>query len=645
MGTSGINFMSYLVSRPMVRRGIRHFRRVGPWAFADSIILVTAYLVVYSIRIQTILPISNNHQVLFFSGALALTLATLYLLGGYQRIWSQTSGHDVQVIVTAVSLSTLITFSADLYLRPRPFPLSVVLVANFVALAGFTAIRYRSRLISGLSWRWKTVWHQQFPIQAVRVLIIGAGDTGQVTAWRLKHRAPDGQRYDVIGFVDDDPAKQHMIVEGSRVLGTRADIPRLVEGHRIELITVAIHKISGEDLRDILSYCELTSARIKTIPDVFAVIGSTKAVPLLRDIQAEDLLGRQPLAWHKEVDITPVSHKVVLVTGAAGSIGSELCRQILNYDPVKLILLDNNESGLYDLIAELSNEQTAHKLQPFLADITNRQALNRLLADYRPQVVFHSAAYKHVPILEYYPNEAVRVNIGGTQQLAGLARDYGVERFVLISTDKAVNPACVMGASKRLCELLMRAIANQGGHETLFTSVRFGNVLGSRGSVVPLFTRQIEMGGPVTVTDPEMTRYFMTIPEAVNLVIHAACLTKGDDLFMLRMGEVVRIVELAEHMIRMRGLVPHKDIPITYVGPRLGEKLHEELRRDDEQEVPTLHPHIVELVSSKNGLQPVSFADRLDRLFQQGLDPNREPLAQLRELIAHGEAYQFEHAQ
>jgi FlaA1/EpsC-like NDP-sugar epimerase len=639
----GGKFMSRLISHGVVQQRLKYLQRVGPWLLADAAILVTAYLTIYSIRIETFPAISNNHhQIAFLGGALAVALTALYLLGGYQRIWSRTSGHDVQVIVAAVGLSTLVTGIADWFLRPRPFPLSVVLVANFVALAGFSAIRYRSRLLSGLFWRWKVVWHEQFPVQAVRVLIVGAGDTGQVTAWRLKHRSPDGQRYDVIGFVDDDPAKQHMVVEGSRVLGTCEDIPYLVETHGVELVAVAIHNISGRDLRGILSCCELTPARIKIIPDVFAVIGSKTGTPLLRDIQAEDLLGRQPLAWHEEVDITPVSHKVVLVTGAAGSIGSELCRQILKYDPVKLIMLDNNESGLHDLVIELSHERTSGQLQPFLADITDRQSLNRLFAHYHPQVVFHSAAYKHVPMLEYHPNEAVRVNIGGTQQVAGLARDYGVERFVLISTDKAVNPSSIMGASKRVCELLMHSLAHQDGHRTLFTSVRFGNVLGSRGSVVPLFNRQIEVGGPVTVTDPEMTRYFMTIPEAVNLVIHAACLTTGGDLFMLRMGEVVRIVELAERMIRLRGLVPHKDIPIRYVGLRPGEKLHEQLRGDHEQEIPTRHPHIVKLVSRTNGLHPVSFSDRLDRLFQKGLDDTQEPLIQLREIIALGESHQLE---
>jgi FlaA1/EpsC-like NDP-sugar epimerase len=344
------------------------------------------------------------------------------------------------------------------------------------------------------------------------------------------------------------------------------------------------------------------------------------------------------VGWHEDVDVSAVSHKVVLVTGAAGSIGSELCRQILLYSPVKLILLDNNESGLHDLITELSTEPFVSRLQPFLADITNRKMVSHLFETYRPQIVFHSAAYKHVPMLEYFPDEAVRVNIGGTYQLAELARDYKVERFVLISTDKAVHPSSVMGASKRICELLMHAFSEQGNHKTLFTSVRFGNVLGSRGSVVPTFDRQIDAGGPITVTDPEMTRYFMTIPEAVNLVIHAACLTRGDDLFMLRMGEVVRIVDLAERMIRLRGLVPYKDIAIKNVGLRPGEKLHEELRSDDEEEILTLHPHIVELVRSKNGLQPESFSQRLSQLCHKGLDPGHSPLDQLREIISLGEA-------
>lgn len=636
--------MSSLNHKIPFQRYRRFLKRAVPLAFADALILILAYLATYAIRIETFPTSLTYEEVVFLFAAALATVFALFLFGGYQRIWSKTSGHDVQVIVSAAAVSTAALGTLDFFLRPRPFPLSVVLFGSLIAMTGFVAVRYRSRLISGLSWRWRAVWHLEFPETTARVLIVGAGDSGQITAMRLKHRAPENFKgVKIVGFVDDDPLKQRMIVEGCRVLGTHADIPDLVEKHRVDLIIVAIHNIDGPGFRDILCYCERTTARIKIVPDVFAVLNGASGAQPLRDVQAEDLLGRQAIGWHEAVDAASISNKVVLVTGAAGSIGSELCRQLLAYHPVKLLMLDNNESGLHDLVTELKTEQTKDILVPFLADITNRQTLIRLFEDYRPQVVFHSAAYKHVPVLEDYPNEAVRVNIGGTQQVAGLARDYGTQRFVLISTDKAVNPTCVMGASKRVCELLMHALANQGGSHTLFTSVRFGNVLGSRGSVVPTFNRQIDAGGPLTVTDPEMTRYFMTIPEAVNLVIHAACLTRGDDLFMLRMGEVVRIVELAERMIRLRGLVPYKDIPITFVGVRSGEKLHEELHSDAEKSIPTIHPYIVELVSLRNGLQPVSFSDTLNKLFRTGLDENQDALAQLQAVIALGEAYQLSH--
>jgi FlaA1/EpsC-like NDP-sugar epimerase len=613
-------------------------KRALPLALADVLILLTAYLIVYSVRLgASSLDLERNETAFLFTAVL-VTLASLGIFGGYQRLWSKTSGHDVQVIVEAVLVSTFILSTLDYFLRPRPLPLSVVLTGGLVAMTGFVAVRYRSRLASGLRWRWRAIWHLEFPAPQTRVLIVGAGDSGQATAWRLKYRAPElSHGFNVVGFVDDDPHKQGMIIESCRVLGTCADIPELVKTHEVELIIVAIHNVDGPTFRRILSYCESTTARIKIVPDVFSVINSTQGTPPLRDVQAEDLLGRQAVSWHQAVDISVISNKVVLVTGAAGSIGSELCRQMLDHQPTMLIMLDNNESDLHDLYMSLKTERNKGNLTIFLADITNRRAMTHVFEEYHPQIIFHSAAYKHVPMLEDYPNEAVRVNVGGTQQVAGLARDYGAERFVLISTDKAVNPSSVMGATKRICEMLMHAIASQGGHNTLFTSVRFGNVLGSRGSVVPIFNRQIEAGGPVTVTDPQMTRYFMTIPEAVNLVIHAACLTRGDDLFMLRMGEVVHIVDLAERMIRLRGLVPNKDIPIKFIGVRPGEKLHEELQSKNEKTVPTIHPHIVELRASKNGLKPISFSDTLDKLFHIGLSEESDALSQLREIIAMGE--------
>jgi FlaA1/EpsC-like NDP-sugar epimerase len=328
------------------------------------------------------------------------------------------------------------------------------------------------------------------------------------------------------------------------------------------------------------------------VPEKYAMLNQRLGVATLRDVQPEDSWGAA--GGSPAVDMTR-SGKVALVTGAAGSIGSELVRQLISYEPTLLVMLDNNESGLHDLYTELKPQFPDVEFRPVLADITQRDSLERVYATYRPQIVFHAAAYKHVPMQELFPHESIRVNIGGTRNLAELARDYGVERFVLISTDKAVDPSCVMGASKRAAELLMKALSAQSGHSTLFTAVRFGNVLGSRGSVAPTFNRQIDKGGPVTVTDKDMKRYFMTIAEAVNLVIHAAAMTTGGELFMLQMGEEVPILELAERMIRMRGLRPYDDIEIKFTGVRPGEKLNEKLQRDSEVQISTIHPHIVKL--------------------------------------------------
>lgn len=614
--------ISSTAPRHSLRRYLRHIRRVAPLALGDTLIILAAYGASYSVR-ATAAP-NFEPGLSFFLFIIPVTLLSLYLFGVYNRLWYQTSGHDVTVIVKGMAVATVIIFVADYLITPRPLPLSVVLVGNALTLTGVVAVRYRSRLLSSM-----VITRHNQPV--TRVLIVGAGEAGQTTALRLKHRFSNGHSgYAVVGFVDDDPAKQNMYVEGCRVLGDRRAIPRLADAYNIDLIVVALHNVSGHDFRDILNYCERTHARIKTVPDVLALLSSTQTGPLLRDILPEDLLGRQTVSWFKAVDVRPVSHKVILVTGAAGSIGSELCRQLLSYDPVRLILLDNNESGLYDLMTELESKADPAKLCPVLADITVLPAIRRVFEQYRPQVVFHSAAYKHVPMLELHPRESVRVNIGGTRQVAELARDYGVERFLLISTDKAVQPNGVMGASKRVCELIMHLMARQGN--TLFTSVRFGNVLGSRGSVVNKFTWQIEAGGPVTITHEEMARYFMTIPEAVNLVIHAACLTKGNDMFMLQMGEEVRIMELAERMIRLRGLRPHDDIPLQVTGIRPGEKLHEELRSGSETAVPTVHPDIIELTSDQrrdlDGL-----VAHLDALLRDGLDSERDALSQLLDVI------------
>lgn len=612
-------------------------RSVGLWLLIDYVMAFAAYSAVFVSRV--FLTARDISYSLPWIALAALSLVvSLYFFGVYRRLWSHTSGHDVTVIVYAVAAAIPIQLFVTLSILPRPLPISVVLVGNIVVLAGLVAARYRSRLISGLSWRWNAVWNQEFPGSKTRILIIGAGESGQDLAQRLKHRFPDNN-YQIVGFIDDDPHKHHMIIEGCHVLGGRRDITRIAETEAVDLIVLAIHNISGADFREIVSTCETTQARIKVIPDLFDLVRNPHNTTLLRDIQPEDLLGRSVVTRHKDVDLAPIMRKVILITGAAGSIGSELSRQIMDYEPRKVILVDNNESGLHDMYVELHTQHPHIEMIPALVDVASMEPVRSLFKQHRPQIVFHAAAYKHVPMLEYYPQEALRVNINGTMNLAEMAVTYDVERFVLVSTDKAVNPSNIMGASKRVGELLLHALSMEPDCNTLFSAVRFGNVLGSRGSVIPTFNRQINGGGPVTVTHPEMTRYFMSIPEAVNLIIHAASLTAGDEIFVLKMGEVVRIVDLAERMIRLRGLRPYKDIAIEFTGVRPGEKLHEALYYDAENPMDTLHPNIVKLHSWPPHFVPEQFYDRVVKIIMMSPGASTaEVFAQLMDIIDPSDA-------
>jgi FlaA1/EpsC-like NDP-sugar epimerase len=612
------------IRRFMQKRPISGFAfRIGSgmkqtiqFALLDIIITFAAYIATYTIRLLS-LPLDSNNSFLLIGIAAGITPVVFYMVGVYHRLWERTSGHGITVIIKAVALITGTVMFLNFIPSSRPLPFSVILVSSSLSLGGFIAIRYRSRIFSGMSWRWRAIWHHEFPIQKVPVLIVGAGEAGQMLALRLKHHFP-GNHYAVVGFIDDNPEKQNMYIEGCRVLGERHSIPQVVKEHNISLIVVAVHNIGSQDFRDILANCEQTNAQIKVIPDILALMKATNNQTLLRDVQLEDMIGRTATKNSVSIDLAPVMGKVILVTGAAGSIGSELARQLVTYQPKMMVLLDNNESNLYELELELIAKFPDVRLVTLLGDITQRDSLRPAFQQYRPQVIFHAAAYKHVPMMERYPEEALRVNIGGTRNLAELAYEYGVERFVLISTDKAINPSSIMGASKRVCERLLHAFAQQCPHRTLFTSVRFGNVLGSRGSVVPIFAHQIENGGPVTITHPDMTRYFMSISEAVTLVIHAACLTEGGDVFMLKMGEVVRIVDLAERMIRLRGLRPGVDIPIEFTGIRSGEKLHEELHDDADNPIRTQHPAIMKVAHWRDFEGSALFFKKLDHLTSKG---------------------------
>jgi FlaA1/EpsC-like NDP-sugar epimerase len=610
--------------------------RIGqalPLILLDAASVVASFWLALVFRFDGHIPAVDMHLFeLTISAIVATFILANFVSGLYQHVWRFTSANEVLVICLAALSSTLVLLVGDLFWTvARPVPISVVLLGGMFACGMFTVTRYRQRLLTGL------MGHLQGLVGSPdrqRVLIVGAGAAGHFLARQIKNDMVN-RRYELVGFVDDDPKKQHQHFSAAWVLGDRAAIPALVAERDVALIIIAIHRISGQVLRDLLSICLTTRARVKILPDFLGALEQPAGALPLRDITPEDLLGREVCAVDEAACRQLVAGKVVLVTGAAGSIGSELCRQVLALGPELLLMVDNNETGLHDLAIALHPAEPA-RVRPQVADVTNQARLESIFALHQPQVVFHVAAYKHVPMMESHPDEAVRVNVLGTAIMADLAAQYEVERFVFISTDKAVNPASIMGATKRVGELLMMSSADRAARfgGALFTAVRFGNVLGSRGSVAPTFVRQIEQGGPVTITHPEMTRYFISITEAVSLVIQAAALTEGGDIFMLDMGQAIRIEDLAHKMIRLRGLRPGEDIPIVYSGVRPGEKLHEQLYTEGEQRLSTAHPKVFRIRSAHTGAGELS--DGVARLIELAyLQRADELVAELWQLVRH----------
>jgi len=495
-------------------------------------------------------------------------------------------------------------------------------------------IRYRSRLLRGMSSGTRT------DSRGIRAVVFGAGDAGQHLALRLLTDKA-GEVYNLIGFADDDPRKKGQRIHGLPVLGGRQDLGHVVRGWRIDLIIIAIHNVRGEDLREILTAAQATSAQIRIIPNLFEVVRNANTTPLLREVRVEDLLGRQAVQLDRAACERVLRGRVVLITGGCGSIGSELCRQVAAFEPKQLVILDNNETGLYDLDVALRATFSQLPVSIQVADVADRERMAAVFGEVKPDIIFHAAAYKHVPLMEQFPQEAVKVNIGGTAAAMEMARRYGAQHFVLVSTDKAVEPHSVMGATKRIAEMLVGSDARNGGSSNgtiRCTAVRFGNVLGSRGSVVPTFARQIELGGPVTVTHPDMTRYFMDVSEAAGLIIQAATFTKGGDIFMLEMGERIRVDDLARKMIRLRGLRPEIDIPIVYTGVRPGEKLHEELVFPEEGREPTEHPLVHRVRGAAGITQNGKVHGDVQRLLDLSRNGNQEALiAELMRLAGRSE--------
>jgi len=439
-------------------------------------------------------------------------------------------------------------------------------------------------------------------LERVRTLVVGAGAAATMTATEMNSRPEHG--YVVVGFLDDDPAKLGEEIAGAPVLGKLVDLPRIASENAVQEVVIAIPSASGHTIREVVRLCEAAGLSFKIVPGVWEIILGDVEISQIRPLEIEDLLGRETVALDAARMTGYISGRTVLVTGAGGSIGSELVRLVASFQPAKVVLMGRGENSIYEIDQELALDHPEVSRVPVIGSVSDPVALDLLFAEHRPDIVFHAAAHKHVHLMEFYPEEAIRNNVTGTRRLIEAAESYGADRLVMLSTDKAVRPRGVMGASKRLAELTMlRETAR--GCRTKLVAVRFGNVLGSRGSVVPMFRRQIRLGGPVTVTHPDVTRYFMTIREAAMLVLEAGFAGNGGEIFVLDMGDPIRIAELAEHMIRLSGLEPGTDIAIEFCGLRPGEKLHEELWSSSETLARTEYDKILVLKSDPDPPLPV----------------------------------------
>nr|WP_238442387.1 nucleoside-diphosphate sugar epimerase/dehydratase [Desulfofalx alkaliphila] len=543
-----------------------------------------------------------------------IVIAVFYLAGLYNRLWQYASIGELVTVITAVTVGMAINVTVAYFLMDSGshlLPRSVFIISwvlNIVIIGG-----------SRLGWRVVRDYGLKIyqPTGGKPVLIVGAGDAGVLVAKELKSHY--NGKINIVGFVDDDIDKQKLKILSLPVLGDRNDIPKLVSQFAIQEIIIAMPSAKRKVIREIVTVCQDTEAMVKILPGMFELIDGDVSVNKIREVQVEDLLGRDPVKLDLE-SITQYLHgQVVLVTGAGGSIGSELCRQIINYSPRKLLLLDNCENNVYDIEMELKNTNPHVKQIPLVKDVQDKKAIEEIFKVYKPQVVFHAAAHKHVPLMEANPEEAIKNNVMGTYNVARLADLYASKKFVLISTDKAVNPTSVMGATKRVAEMFIQHLDKTSN--TNFVAVRFGNVLGSRGSVVPLFKKQIAEGGPLTVTHPDMIRYFMTIPEAVQLVIQAGAMAKGGEIFVLDMGDPVKIMDLAKSIIKLSGFEPGKDIDIVITGMRPGEKLYEELLTAEEGVNATTHKRIY--VAKPNNLNYKLIEEKIAEIMAGQLPQNQ----------------------
>jgi FlaA1/EpsC-like NDP-sugar epimerase len=545
-------------------------------------------------------------------------LSVLLVFGMYRRLWRYASIREMEQVALAVVVAAIPTFVIGRYLLPMsgwaplPVPLSVLLpyITLSVGVVALPRLFIRAR-----------GWHAESRRphgSGRRVLVAGAGAAGELIVRELSRNQNLGMV--PVAFVDDDIAKQRQALAGLPICGTLRDIPAIVRQYKIGEILIAMPTAPGAVIRSVMRAAGDVGVPTKIVPGLFEILSGKITVTGIRPLRIDDLLRRAPIETDLEAVASLARGRTVMVTGAGGSIGSELCRQLLGFGPTKLLLLGHSENPIFDIQNELLQAQSATEIIPVIADVRMKDRLFEIFAQHRPDAVFHAAAHKHVPLMEENPREAITNNVLGTRNVVEACARFAVEHMVMISTDKAVRPTNVMGASKRVAELVVANAARKQGRN--FVSVRFGNVLGSQGSVVPIFTRQIREGGPITVTHPDMRRFFMTIPEAVQLVLQAAAQGKGGELFMLDMGEPVRILDLARDMIRLSGLHEGEDIEIQFSGVRPGEKLYEEMFFDHEIGEPTEHPKILR---ARNGVLEIASDPDIEAIIALAFDSATRP--------------------
>lgn len=575
----------------------------------DVALTVVSVLGSFALRLDVgELPYYFPAVVLMCAVALAIKIPTYYFFGLYHRLWIYASTSELRLITTAVTTASAVTSGVMAFLivtgNVLPgMPRSALGIDWLLSLVLIGGSRFALRILAEQSMA------RRADGKGKRALIIGAGDTGALVVRELQ-KSPQ-LNLTPVGFLDDDPAKQRHTIYGVTVIGKVEDLPLLIDLHKIDIAIIAIPSAPGQLVRMVNDVCRIRGISSRTVPGVYELVGGKVSINRLREVDINDLLRREPVRVNDEAVGAALAGKRVLVTGAGGSIGRELCRQIARRIPAELVLLGHGENSIFEIFLELRADYPDLLLSPVIADVRDRERLAQVFRQHQPQIVFHTAAHKHVPLMEVNVVEAITNNVIGTWNAVDVALDHNVERFVLISTDKAVRPSSIYGATKRLAEMIVLETARMS--ECAFTVVRFGNVLGSRGSIIPIFKQQIANGGPVTITHPDMFRFFMTIPEAVYLVLQAASMEKGGETFVLNMGEPIRILSLAEDLIRLSGLEPHRDIEVSFTGIRPGEKMTEELWEKGTPLLKTRHPDIFRL-DTDTSLLSLSLPQAIDSL-------------------------------